>query len=1069
MGRIILFFGSQRRCDTHCCWKIRLAGFSLAFCSQLICSLGHAEERLQFNRDIRPILFDACISCHGPDSASRQADLRLDRREAAIDAGAIVPNEPETSELIRRILSEDEAEVMPPPESKKVLTAEQKELLTWWVQEGAEYQPHWSLIPPRRPALPTVKDANWPQNAIDHFIAARLEAEQLTPAPAADRRTLARRVSLDLTGLPPTPDVVEAFVNDQSTDAYEKLVDKFLDSPQWGEHRARYWLDVARYADTHGIHFDNYREMWSYRDWVINAFNKNMPFDRFTIESLAGDLLPEATLEQQIGSGFNRCNITTNEGGAIDEEYLVLYARDRTETTAMAWLGLTVGCAVCHDHKFDPLSQREFYELSAFFNNTTQAAMDGNIKDTPPVVVVPAEADRKRWDELKVLRSHWEQQLAERRQQARGEFDTWHVSADRSDVATEVSDEGLQLSVPFDQDAETIDYAVTGKQRSMPKPATLEWRPGVNGKQAAYLSQGGILEVAEVGDFENDQKYSFATWIKLPANDSSGSVIARMDDKNGFRGWDLWIENCRIGTHLISTWPGNAIKVLTKNQVPADQWIHVAVTYDGSRQGTGFKIFINGIAQELNVVANTLKETTRNTVPFKIGQRHEGSPVSGVTIADLRIYDRQLSDLEVSSLGNTALFATLAKPAAERSADELTALYEWWLPTRDERFQDIQARLGEIAQEDQGIRSRGTVAHVMHEKSEPAKAFVLNRGEYDQRLEEVQAGTPEMLPPFPQDLPRNRWGLAEWLLRPEQPLTARVVVNRFWQEVFGTGLVSTAGDFGVTGQLPSHPELLDWLAVEFRDSGWDVKQLFKLMVMSATYQQSAVATVEKIERDPENRLLARGPRYRMDAEMVRDYALAACGMLSPKIGGPSVKPYQPPGVWEAVAMRESNTHDYVQDKDEALYRRSMYTFWKRSAPPASMDLFNAPSRETCVMARERTNTPLQALVTLNDPQYIEAARHLAESVVQQESSEFEKRVQWLAAKLLARNFNEAELKIAQSTFDQLLTHYRAHADQAEQLVRVGETPLNDKLPVAELAAWTMTVNQLLNLDETLNK
>lgn len=1047
---------------------MRLAGFVLVFCSQ-VCSLGHAEERLQFNRDIRPILFDACISCHGPDSASRQADLRLDRREAAIDTGAIVPNEPEASELIRRILSEDEAEVMPPPESKKVLTAKQKELLTRWIQEGAEYQPHWSLIPPHRPALPTVKDANWPRNTIDHFIGARLEAEKLTPAPAADRRTLARRVSLDLTGLPPTPEAIEAFVNDQSSDAYEKLVDKLLDSPQWGEHRARYWLDVARYADTHGIHFDNYREMWSYRDWVINAFNKNMPFDRFTIESLAGDLLPEATLEQQIGSGFNRCNITTNEGGAIDEEYLVLYARDRTETTAMAWLGLTVGCAVCHDHKFDPLSQREFYELSAFFNNTTQAAMDGNIKDTPPVVVVPAEADRKRWDELKVLRSHWDQKLAERRQQARGEFDTWHVSADQSDVATEVSDEGLLLSVPFDLEAETIDYAVTGQQRSKPKPATLEWRPGVNGKQAAYLSQGGVLEVAEVGDFEGDQKYSFATWIKLPANDSSGSVIARMDDKNGFRGWDLWIENCRIGTHLISTWPGNAIKVLTKNQVPADQWIHVAVTYDGSRQGTGFKIFINGIAQELNVVANTLKETTRNTVPFKIGQRHEGSPVSGITITDVRIYDRQLSDLEVSSLGNTALFATLAKPAAERSADELTALYEWWLPTRDERFQDIQARLDEISQEDQGIRARGTVAHVMHEKSEPAKAFVLNRGEYDQRLEEVQAGTPEMLPPFPQDLPRNRWGLAEWLLRPEQPLTARVVVNRFWQEIFGTGLVNTAGDFGVTGQLPSHPELLDWLAVEFRDSGWDVKQLFKLIVMSATYQQSAVATADKIERDPENRLLSRGPRYRMDAEMVRDYALAACGILSPKIGGPSVKPYQPPGVWEAVTMRESNTHDYVQDKGEALYRRSMYTFWKRSAPPASMDLFNAPSRETCVMARERTNTPLQALVTLNDPQYIEAARNLAESVVQQESSEFEKRVQWLAAKLLARNFNEAELKIAQSTFDQLLTHYQAHADQAEQLVRVGETPQNDKLPVAELAAWTMTVNQLLNLDETLNK
>jgi hypothetical protein len=1040
-------------------------------CAQ-VCSLGHAEERLQFNRDIRPILFDACISCHGPDSASRQADLRLDRREVAIDAGAIVPNEPETSELIRRILSEDEAEVMPPPESKKVLTAEQKELLTRWVQEGAEYQPHWSLIPPHRPALPTVKDANWPKNAIDHFVAARLDAEQLAPAPAADRRTLARRVSLDLTGLPPTPEVVEAFVNDQSPDAYEKLVDKLLDSPQWGEHRARYWLDVARYADTHGIHFDNYREMWSYRDWVINAFNKNMPFDRFTIESLAGDLLPEATLEQQIGSGFNRCNITTNEGGAIDEEYIVLYARDRTETTAMAWLGLTVGCAVCHDHKFDPLSQREFYELSAFFNNTTQTAMDGNIKDTPPVVVVPNAKDDRRWSQLPTLQKQLEMRLDARRSAARETFETWTQTAQRADLTKKLPQDKLILEVPLDDEGPEVRYTIRGESVRAPAPATLAWRPGPKDRSAGLITRGTILETdRKVADFEKDQPWSLALWIRIPENHEAGAVMAKLDDAVEHRGWDMFIYERHIGSHLIHKWPQNALKVFTRQPIPADTWTHVVISYDGSMRASGYKIYFNGLAQQLNLESDTLlpNKSTRNEVPFRIGQRQNSSQVSQIALSNVRIYERVLPQCDVTDLASQTLFALLDQPPAERAVSELNALYDWWLGNQDEHFQRLQAKMQGFVDEEQQIKSRGTVAHVMQEAPSAPKAFILVRGEYDQRSEKVTPDTPDILPPFPAGAPHNRLGLAMWLVEPNHPLTARVVVNRFWQEVFGTGLVSTAGDFGVTGQLPSHPELLDWLAVEFRDGGWNVEQLFKLIVMSATYQQSAVATAEEIERDPENRLLARGPRYRMDAEMVRDYALAACGLLSPKIGGPSVKPYQPPGVWEAVAMRESNTHDYVQDKGEALYRRSMYTFWKRSAPPASMDLFNAPSRETCVMARERTNTPLQALVTLNDPQFIEAARHLAESVVQQESSEFEIRMQWLAAKLLARNFNEAELKIAQSTFDQLLTHYQAHADQAEQLVRVGETPLNDKLPVAELAAWTMTVNQLLNLDETLNK
>jgi hypothetical protein len=1058
----------MKTCTYAACRVVGWLGALLV--ASCIPSLGaHAEDTLEFNRDVRPILFDACISCHGPDSASRQADLRLDRREAAIDHGALVPGEHETSELIRRILSTDESEQMPPPETKKVLTDKQKEILTRWVKEGAEYEPHWSLIRPTRPELPAVKDASWPRNAIDHFIGAKLDEVGLSPAPEADRRTLARRVSLDLTGLPPKPEAVEAFVNDTDANAYEKYVDALLASPAWGEHRGRYWLDVARYADTHGIHFDNYREMWSYRDWVINAFNANMPFDQFTIENLAGDLLPGATLDQQIGSGFNRCNITTSEGGAIDEEYLVLYARDRTETTSVAWLGLTSGCAVCHDHKFDPLSQREFYELSAFFNNTTQAAMDGNIKDTPPVLVVPKEEDRERWDEIKIIREHWNGELAKRAKEARGEFDAWHVSAGVIDVTGDDPREGLQLAVPLDQASDEIAFDFKGKSETATKNDKLEWQDGIEGEQAALLNGLAIFEHKEAGNFENNEKFSFAAWVKLPANDTSGAVFARMDDSKYYRGWDLWVENRRIGSHLIHSWPNNAIKVMTKDQLPANQWVHVAVTYDGTTKAAGLQVYVNGIKQATNVQADNLKKTTRNNVPFKIGQRHKGSPLSGVGVNDVRVYDRLISQMEITTLGNRALFKTLAKPAKERSADELTALYEWWLPARDPHYSSGVKKLLQLEREENEIKARGTVAHVMNEKPEPAKAYVLNRGEYDQRLDEVQADTPEMLPPFPSHLPRNRLGFAKWLLQEDQPLMPRVVVNRFWQEIFGTGIVSTAGDFGAPGQLPSHPELLDWLAVEFRESDWDVKQLFKLMVMSAAYQQSAVTTPEKLELDPDNRLLARGPRFRLDAEMVRDYALAGCGIISDKIGGPSVRPYQPPGVWEAVAMTPSNTRDYKMDEGESLYRRSMYTFWKRSAPPASMDIFNAPSREVCTMTRERTNTPLQALVTLNDPQFIEAARKLAESVLKLDSQDFDDRLQWVAGRLLARNFNATEAQIARKSFDELLAFYQDHGKQAEELVEVGELPVDKSLPAAELAAWTMTVNQLLNLDETLNK
>jgi hypothetical protein len=1032
-------------------------------------AVGEERQTLAYNRDVRPILAENCFPCHGPDSAARKADLRLDQREAATAMGAIVPGDPNASEMIRRIESQDPDYRMPPPSVKKTLTEAQKAVLRQWIAQGAVYQPHWSLIPPVRPEVPQVKNAAWVRNPIDAFILARLEAQGLTPAPEADRYTLARRASLDITGLPPDPELVETFVNDPSEEAYEKYIDKLFKSPAWGEHRARYWLDYARYADTHGIHFDNYREMWSYRDWLIRAFNQNMPFDQFTIESLAGDLLPNATLDQLIASGFNRCNITTNEGGVIPEEYLVLYTRDRTETTARVWMALTANCTVCHDHKFDPMSQREFYEMAAFFNNTTQGAMDGNIKDTPPVVVVPMEEDRARWEALAVAIPKVQGDMAARKAEARELFEQWLSSATADALSEAIPQEGLYLHAPLDEGSgQTTRVTVASEVRTVTLSPATAWQSGSAGGAAVEL-QGAAFELPEVGDFEADRPWSCAAWIRLPPNDSSGAILARMDDQHDYRGWDFWVQRRQVGMHIIHKWPDNAVKVVTKKQLPANTWTHVTVTYDGSRKAAGIKIYVNGELEATNVEADRLSETIRTEVPFKLGQRHSQQPLSAAGVHDVRIYSRVLSPAEAAALAKlTRLRAILAKPADQRGESEKEELYDWWIVAQDRPYQQLQQQLDALLKEQAAIRSRATVAHIMQEKSTPPEAYVLFRGDYDKRRDRVEPDTPDMLPPMPSHFPRNRLGFAQWLLLPEHPLTARVTVNRFWQEVFGTGIVRTSEDFGVAGELPSHPELLDWLAVEFRESGWNVQRMYRLMLTSSTYRQSAIATREKLEKDPQNRLLSRGPRFRMDGEMIRDYALAVSGLLVRRVGGPSVKPYQPPGVWEAVAMIGSNTRDYRRDSGENLYRRSMYTFWKRSAPPASMEIFNAPSREVCTVRRERTNTPLQALVTLNDEQFVEAARVLAQRAILAHS-ELQQRLDFLARRILIRPFRDEEIPIVTRSLENLFAYYQQHPEDAKQLIAVGESQADSRIDPAELAAWTMLVNQLLNLDEVLNK
>ena len=944
---------------------------------------------LQYNRDVRPILAENCFPCHGPDSAARKADLRLDRRDAAIEAGAIAPGRHRKQRAHRKdqrrrsqgghASALDNQDAKPAAERRaQAMDCRRCSLSVALV-----------LIPPARPDQPKVKNRSWARNPIDGFVLAKLEENGLSPAPEADRRTLARRLTLDLTGLTPDPIEVESFALDPSAEACEKLVSRLLASPRWGEHRTRYWLDAARYADTNGFHFDNFREAWAYRDWLIGAYNRNLPYDRFTIEQLAGDLLPGSTLEQQVASGFNRCNMTTNEGGSIPEEYQVLYTRDRTEAVSQVWLGLTTGCAVCHDHKFDPITQREFYELSAFFNNTTQPVMDGNIKDTPPIVLVPSAADRTRWQSLSGELADVRRQLDARKLSALADFTKWLAATDPASLTAMIPSGGLMLAA-------------------------------VTPEAPVKVGADKITEFADAGDFERDHAFSFGAWVKLPKEDRGGSILARMDDRNNYRGWDLWLENGRVAVHLVNQWPGNAVKIVTKGQVKSGVWAHIFVTYDGSSRASGIKIYVNGEPQSTDAHADSLSQSIRTPVPFKLGQRHTSSRIDQMSIHTVRIYDRSLAPREAGFLAGASRAADLLKsPADKRSKEEHDAVFGWWRGAIDPASQKLRERLAHLETEEGGIKERSTVAHVMHERSDQAMAHLLFRGEYDKRRDPVKPDTPDVLPAMPPELPKNRLGLAQWLVRTENPLTARVAVNRLWQEIFGTGLVRSTGDFGVSGELPTHPELLDWLALEFQASGWDVKRLARLLVDSATYRQSAAVTEAKREKDPQNRLLSRGPRFRMDAEMIRDAALSASGTLVAKLGGPSVKPYQPEGVWEAVAMPESNTHDYRVDHGDRLYRRGLYTLWKRSALPAALDIFNAPSREVCTVRRERTNTPLQALVTLNDPQFVEAARALAQSTLEHGGENPELRIDSIARRLLARPFRAEELAIVQESLSKL--------------------------------------------------
>lgn len=1015
-------------------------------------------SRVEFNRDIRPILSENCLHCHGPDSATREAELRLDDAQDVLKArdGYHIINlkQPADSALLKRLLTNDADLKMPPADSGKEISPQEIALIKRWIEQGAAYQDHWSFIKPRRPELPNVKQKNWVQIPFDQLVLARLEHELLKPTPRASKITLCRRLSLDLTGLPPTLAELDAFLKDDSPKAYEKLVDRLLSSPHYGEHRARYWLDAARYADTSGYFTDEEWQMWRWRDWVINAFNKNMPFDQFTVEQLAGDLLPKPTQSQLIATGFNRNHMTTRESGVIDEEYRVEYVVDRLDATSTVWMGLTVGCARCHDHKFDPISQKEFYQLFAFFNNSPEKGNTGTAGNAMPILKIPTPQLLKREEQLKqqlklVDKEHQQREkvLAQKQLQ-------WEQSVLTN--LTPPSKDQLQHYYPLDQISQNASIKTIGKPRTV---------SGFIGN-AVHFDGTTLLEIDTPVTFNRSIPFSVAAWIK-PASSRPACILSKNNDRKQLRGFDIMLRKGKLSVHLIHKWNSNAIQVSTVASIKSGRWQHLLITYDGSSKASGVRIYIDGQSQTTSASFDSLTADITVDEPLRFGRRSTSAFYIG-KLDDVRIFQRVLPEDEAKQLATYQfLNSTISIPVAKRTSLQKQELRTFFLKTAAPKaFRAGELKRNSLQRKLASLRKNIPTSMIMQENEKPRDTFVLLRGVYNLHGEKVNANVPAALPNLKANTRPTRMDLAQWLVNPEHPLTARVYVNRLWQQLFGVGLVKTVGDFGSQGEWPSNPELLDWLAVEFQESGWDVKHILKQIVLSATYQQSSRVTDALYERDPENRILARGPRFRMDAEMVRDNALKMSGLLVEKQGGPSVKPYQPAGIWKAVSY--DGKLAYQQSKGDALYRRSLYTYWKRQSPPPGLMAFDAPTRETCTVRRPRTNTPLQALVLMNDPTYIEAARILAERTLKRHATPAE-RIAFAFRSATSRMPSQFEQKILTTILGQQSSVFQNNPAAATKLINVGEAPVDKTIPEQELAAWTIVVSTIFNLDETVTK
>ena len=1052
------------------------AGSLLLLLNSLLIAINCAsadEPTIRYRRDILPVLSDRCFKCHGPDSATREAGLRLDQREVAtseLESGvtAIVPGHPAESALIERIESADPDLMMPPVDSGKTLSAAEEATLRRWIAEGAEYEPHWAFAAPVRPPVPQLVNSTHVNNPIDAFVLARLEAEGLEPAAGASKERLIRRLYFDLVGLPPSIEEIDAFLVDHSPDAYARLVERLLESPHYGERMAADWLDGARYADSNGYQNDFARNMWPWRDWVIAAFNAHMPYDQFVIEQLAGDLLPDATLEQRIATGFNRNHRTVTEAGSIDEEWHVENVVDRVETFGTVMLGLTIGCGRCHDHKFDPISQREFYQLFAFFNNVNEKGVYTETRgNVPPLVKVMSPIHEKKLAEFDARIAELTKQLADQMASIGPHREAWIASLAEATVEAEPE---AAVRIDLRHDA-TAHVAVTGASVSPDgKTVPPEWRDDLFGKSAA-LNGKQHLEYSALNFPPADRPFSWAVWVK-PAGE--GAILSRVDNVAAVRGADLFVfADGKLALHLTDAWPDNALKVISQQSLPQNKWSHVAATYDGSRKAAGVALYVNGKKQEVTAEVDKLTGTFATEQPFRVGRRSTDSALSAA-LADVRLYHHALTADDVRRIVDGSLRREFQKTNYDQLTDALRAQFDDLLLTYSQDPAVVKAAEATRALEQQQAEKSKYDAEipttmVMEERTEPRETYLLQRGRYDQpdKTERLAPDVPAVLPSFPAGAPRNRLGLARWVVSRENPLTARVIVNRLWQQFFGLGLVKTPDNLGIQSEPPSHPELLDWLAVELIESGWNLQHIQRLIVSSRTYQQQSEASPELHRRDPENRLLARGPRHRLRAEAVRDNALAVGGLLVNKVGGPSVMPYQPEGLWEELAGGAFEV--YTQGNGDDLYRRSLYVYRKRTVPHPSMSTFDAPSWEICQVKRASTNTPLQALALLNDVTYVEAARKFAERVLTEGGTSTDARLTFAFRLATGRMPSAAELSTIRSSLEKYLARFRKSPSAAKEFVSHGESPRNESLDVAELAAHTAVASVILNLDETISK
>ncbi len=1014
-----------------------------------------AQDTIQFNRDIRPILADKCFACHGRDAGHREAELRLDTAEGAFSdengTAAIAPHDLENSELWNRIISKDEDERMPPANSNKLVTDAEKSLIKRWIEEGAKYQRHWSFEPQVAVKIPEI--VNIGSNPIDAFIAERLRREGLTLAVEADKHVLIRRVAFALTGLPPNPAEVEEFLADNSPDAYEKLVDRYLDAEHFGEEMARHWLDVARYADTHGLHLDNERQMWAYRDWVVQSFNNNKPFDEFTIEQLAGDLMQDPSTDQLVATGFNRCNVTSSEGGSIDAELIYRYAVDRTNTTAQTWLGLTAGCAVCHDHKFDPISQREFYSLYAFFNSASDPAMDGNALLTAPVVRLDREQDHKKLSDL-------DQQLVA----LQLKFDEQAAQISYVDpIEIQPSPEIVTVETLWMED----DFPAGGKAQASPgHPTTFvsvaDGAKVFSGERALKRTDPGLSQ--DVWDQATTPlvvpaRATIFAYVFLTSDDMPQSIMLQFF-KNGWQHRAVW------GNYDVIPWGApNTPERVSMGSIPeAGKWVRLEIPVE--KIGLAPGDLLTGLA---------ITQFGGTVLWDKIGIEGTSDPANDPQYSFLTWW-KQAEDKDTPGLPNELKAIAKAGPDSNPESSVQKKLLAWYLHSvcaeTKPQFAELHKQFESLTTERNAIENAIPSSFVYRDMPQPRESFVMSRGQYDKPGEKVEPDTPAILPPLKranETATPTRLDLANWIVSPENPLTARVAVNRLWQQFFGMGLVKTSGDFGTQGDPASHPELLDWLAVDFRESGWDVKAMVRQIVSSRTFRQSSRVTQEMHTRDPENRLLARSPRLRLDAEQIRDNALFVSGLIKLDMGGVGVKPYQPSNIWEPVGFAGSNTRFYKQDSGPALYRRSLYTFYKRTAPPPFMVNFDAPNREQSCTRRERSNTPLQALQLMNDVQHVEAARALSERMMTEGGATPEMRLAFAYQTVLSRQPKTQEIEILREQFNEHLKRYQRTPDDAVKLITQGESKPSPELAAPELAAYTLVASTILNLDETLNR